>query len=128
MRRMHTGAAERLDAELAHLHLSARGSFYDARVVGGRARAEAAARGLEEASRGHGLVVCGLVVCSTRSGAQNKTSLVAGQEENAKCGLRRQFAKLSGHEAPHEEECYFRSSPNTTAIDNVVGSRLGNAG
>ena len=87
-----------------------------------------AARGLEEASRGHGLVVCGLVVCSTRSGAQNKTSLVAGQEENAKCGLRRQFAKLSGHEAPHEEECYFRSSPNTTAIDNVVGSRLGNAG
>ena len=53
---------------------------------------------------------------------------MAGQEENAKCGLRRQFAKLSGHEAPHEEECYFRSSPNTTAIDNVAGSRLGNAG
>ena len=39
------------------------GSFYDARVVRGRARADAqaAARGLEEASRGHGLV-CGLFV------------------------------------------------------------------
>ena len=61
---MHAGPAERLDAELAHLYLSARGSFYDARVVRGRARADAqaAARGLEEASRGHAFDVCGLFV------------------------------------------------------------------
>ena len=29
-----------------------------------------------------------------------------------------QFAELGGHEASNEEECYFRSRPNTTAIDN----------
>jgi len=48
VRRVHAGAAERLDAELAHLDLAARRPFHDARVVGGRARADAqaAARGL----------------------------------------------------------------------------------
>ena len=29
-----------------------------------------------------------------------------------------QFAKFAGHEASNEEECYFGSSPNTTAIDS----------
>ena len=32
-----------------------------------------------------------------------------------------QFAKLSGHEAPNEEEFSFRSSPNTREI--MAGSR-----
>ena len=37
------------------------------------------------------------------------------------------FAKLSGHEAPNEEECYFGSSPNTTAnmwLTRLVNARL----
>ena len=55
MRRVHAGAAERLDAELAHLDLAAGRPLHDARVVrgGARAGAQAAARGLEEASRSH---------------------------------------------------------------------------
>ena len=109
MRRMHAGAAERLDAELAHLHLSARGSFDDARVVRGRARADAqsAARGLEKASRGHDFEVCGLFV-----GTKPARVCLATEKKMLITASAVKFAELGGDEALKEEQSYLQ--PPTT--------------
>ena len=85
------------------------GSFDDARVVRGRARADAqsAARGLEKASRGHDFEVCGLFV-----GTKPARVCLATEKKMLITASAVKFAELGGDEALKEEQSYLQ--PPTT--------------